>query len=302
MHLLKFLESIRNPVLDAFFSLITHFGAETVFIIVGIAVFWCLNKKHGYYILTVGFLGIVANSFLKMLFRVPRPWVKDPNFTIVESARAEATGYSFPSGHTQVSVGLFGVIAKVYKKWVRVLAVALCVLIPLSRLYLGVHTFLDVSVSVLIALALIFLVHPLIEKAFEKPKLMRVLFLIMALFSLSFILFMHFFPFPSDTDSVNYLDAVENSYKMFGCILGLMVSFEIDTKFTRFETKAVWWAQILKVVLGLIPILLIKSLLKEPLLALFNGGNLAGCVRYFLITFFAGGIWPITFKWFSKAK
>lgn len=31
----------------------------------------------------------------------------DPNFTIVESARAEATGYSFPSGHTQNAIGLF---------------------------------------------------------------------------------------------------------------------------------------------------------------------------------------------------
>ena len=50
--------------------------------------------------MTVGFFGTLVNQFLKLVCRVPRPWVRDPNFTIVEAARADATGYSFPSGHT----------------------------------------------------------------------------------------------------------------------------------------------------------------------------------------------------------
>ena len=107
MGFLKFLEGIRNPVLDVFFSLITHLGEETVFMAVAIIVFWCFSKKDGYYLLSVGFIGTVLNQFLKLLFRIPRPWVKDPTFTIVESARAEATGYSFPSGHTQSAIGNF---------------------------------------------------------------------------------------------------------------------------------------------------------------------------------------------------
>ena len=112
MSFLYFLEGIRNPVLDFFFSLITYCGDEIVFMAVGMIVFWCFSKNEGYYLLCVGFLGTVINQFLKMVFRIPRPWVKDPNFTIVESAREAASGYSFPSGHTQSSVGLFGGVAR----------------------------------------------------------------------------------------------------------------------------------------------------------------------------------------------
>ena len=158
MSFLYFLENLRCAPLDFLFSLITLCGEETVFMAVGMIVFWCINKHQGYYLLCVGFAGTVINQFLKMLFRVPRPWVKDPKFTIVESAKEAATGYSFPSGHTQTSVGLFGGIAHWNKGTVlRVAALSLCVLVPLSRMYLGVHTPADVLVSVGIALLLIFI-------------------------------------------------------------------------------------------------------------------------------------------------
>ncbi|MBQ2716420.1 MAG: phosphatase PAP2 family protein, partial [Clostridia bacterium] len=149
MSFLYFLEEIRNPVLDFLFSIVTLFGEETVFMAVGMIVFWCVNKQKGYYLLSVGFVGTVINQFLKITFRVPRPWVKDPNFTIVESAREAASGYSFPSGHTQTSVGLFGGLALKFKsRAIKIASIALCVLVPLSRMYLGVHTPADVGVSI----------------------------------------------------------------------------------------------------------------------------------------------------------
>ena len=145
MAFLRFLEGIRTPIGNVFFSTVTHLGEETIFILVGLLFFWCISKKQGYFILSVGFLGTVMNQFLKLVFRIPRPWVRDPEFTIVESARAEATGYSFPSGHTQSSVGVFGSIARITgNKVLRILCIAACVLVPLSRLYLGVHTPADV--------------------------------------------------------------------------------------------------------------------------------------------------------------
>jgi undecaprenyl-diphosphatase len=166
MDFLYFLESIRNGFLDAFFSVITLCGEETVFMAVGMIIFWCVCKYQGYYLLCVGFLGTLLNQFLKMLFRIPRPWIKDPSFTIVESARDAASGYSFPSGHTQTSVGLFGGLARWNKNLaIRIIGISLCVLVPLSRMYLGVHTPADVGVSICIAALLIFLVYPLFKKA-----------------------------------------------------------------------------------------------------------------------------------------
>ena len=104
MEFLRFLEGLRTPFMDTLMSLITQLGDELFFMVFAITMFWCIDKRRGYYLLSVGFVGTVVNQFLKLVFRIPRPWVLDPNFTIVESAREAATGYSFPSGHTQNAV------------------------------------------------------------------------------------------------------------------------------------------------------------------------------------------------------
>ena len=148
MGFLRLLESIRIPALNVFFSGITYCGDEIAFMVVAFALFWCVNKRTGYYAFLVGLFGTVGNQWLKIACRIPRPWVLDPNFTIVESARAAATGYSFPSGHTQNAVGTFGAMAlRTERKWVRGVCITLIVLVPFSRMYLGVHTPLDVGVA-----------------------------------------------------------------------------------------------------------------------------------------------------------
>lgn len=301
MSFLYFLENLRNPVLDAFFSTVTHLGEETFFILLGLIFFWCVDKKQGYYLLSIGFIGTVLNQFLKLLFRIPRPWVKDENFTIVESARAEATGYSFPSGHTQSSVGVFGGIARWNKnKILRTIGIIICVLVPLSRMYLGVHTPADVLVSLGVALILIFVLYPIIKNCFESKKAMRILFSVMALLSLGFLAFVSFYNFPADTDIHNLADGTKNAYKMLGCTLGIFIAYEIDDKFIKFQTDATLPAQILKFIIGLIPLLIIKEGLKAPLSIIFDGSYIADGLRYLLIVLFAGCLWPLTFKFFSK--
>ena len=304
MSVLYFLESIRNPILDFFFSLITLFGEETIFMAVGMIVFWCFEKYQGYYLLYTGFAGTIINQFLKMSFRIPRPWVKDPSFTIVESAREAASGYSFPSGHTQTSVGLYGGLARWNRQRViRIVGIALCVLVPLSRLYLGVHTPLDVLVSVGIALLLIFLVHPVIKKAEGSPRLMYLILSILALLTVVFTIFVCAFPFPESvyTEGLHNLESArKNAFTMIGCLLGMFVIYTADVRWIRFPTKAVWWAQIIKAVVGLALVLAVKELLRAPLDALFGGSLVARAVRYFLMVIVGGMLWPMTFRFFSR--
>ena len=301
MSFLHFLEGLRNPVCDAFFSTVTHLGEETFFIVFGLIFFWCINKKEGYYLLSIGFIGTIVNQFLKLWFRVPRPWVKDKDFTIVESARAEATGYSFPSGHTQSSVGVFGGIARFTKiLWLRIISLSACVLVPLSRMYLGVHTPADVLVSVALSLVLIFGLYPLIQKCFDNAKIMRILLVSMVVLSAGLLAFVLFYNFPSDVALKNLSSGTKNAYKMLGCTLGIYIAFEIDKSFINFDTSGSLISQILKFVLGLIPLLGIKEGLRFPLNAIFGGSYLADGVRYLLIVLFAGCVWPLTFKWFAK--
>ncbi|MFQ9062642.1 MAG: phosphatase PAP2 family protein [Oscillospiraceae bacterium] len=161
MDFLRLLAAGRCGALDTFFSGLTYFGSEIAFMAAALLIFWCVDKRQGYYVFLVGALGTVCNQFLKLAFRIPRPWVLDPDFQIVEAARADATGYSFPSGHTQNIVGTSAsIFASRKETWVRIVCIVLMVLVPFSRMYLGVHTPLDVGVAFLTALALAAALYP----------------------------------------------------------------------------------------------------------------------------------------------
>ena len=114
------------------------------------------------------------------------------------------------------------------------------------------------------------------------------------------MLFVQLYPFPSDIDANNLQSGVKNAYTMIGSLTGVAIVYVGEKKYIRFPEKAVWWAQLLKVVLGLGLVLAVKEGLRAPLDALFAGHMAARAVRYFLIVVVAGMVWPMTFRWFSK--
>ena len=153
MDILYALEGLRTPFLNAVFSVLTYLGDQTVCIAAVLLLLWCFDKQKGYCLFLIATTGTAVNQLLKAFFLIPRPWVKDPAFTIVESARAAATGYSFPSGHTQNVTAEFSAIALWAKRrWVTWLCAIIILLTGFSRMYLGVHTPLDVGVSLVVGL------------------------------------------------------------------------------------------------------------------------------------------------------
>ncbi len=301
MDILYALEKIRTPFWNGVMSAVTQLGGEVIFIVAAVVVFWCVSKWEGYYLMTIAFCGTVLNQFLKLICRVPRPWVRDPNFTIVESARAEATGYSFPSGHTQNAVGLFGGMARWGgRRWVRLGLTALALVIAFSRMYLGVHTPADVGVSLVLAAALVLGLYPLMRRAQEKPRYMGYVLAAMLVVSGAFVVFVEAYGFSADTDAENLASGIGNAWKMLGAVAGMTLAWLLDRRYIHFETQAVWWVQVIKVVVGMALLLAIKSGLKAPLLALLGHEGLAGGVRYFLLVLVAGAVWPLAFRPMSK--
>lgn len=299
MQVLYILESIRVPVLNELMLLITRLGEETAFLVAALIVYWCLDKKSGYFVLGVGLVGTMANQVLKLACRVPRPWVLDENFTILEEAREAASGYSFPSGHSQSAVGTFGSIAAVIKnKAVRWTCILVAVLVPFSRMYVGVHTPADVLVGSAMALALVFAMKPVVFSADGKyiPWLMGA----MLAMSIGFLLYVKLYPFPQDMDAHNLQSGVKNAYTMVGCTCGLLAAYYADKKWIHFSTKAVWWSQLLKIVFGLAAVLAVKEGFRAPLEMIIGDALIARAVRYFLIVIMAGVIWPLTFRFFGK--
>lgn len=299
MGLLYLLERIRMPILNEFMLTVTTLGEETAFLVLALIVFWCVDKRKGYYLMAIGFIGTIVNQFLKLLFRVPRPWVMDPKFSILEEAREAASGYSFPSGHTQMAVGTFGGLAVLAeKRWIKVICAFFMILVPFSRMYLGVHTPQDVLVSAAIALALVWMLRKPVLVCGDQA--MGLLISGVILLSLGLLAFVELYPFPADVDIHNLLSGQKNAYTMIGSLSGVAVVYVAERKYVNFNEKSLWWGQILKVIFGLGLVLLVKEGLRTPLEVLFSGHIAARAVRYFLIVLVAGFLWPMTFRWFEK--
>lgn len=307
MALLYWFESIRTPALDAVMSLVTRLGEETFFMLAALFVFWCWDKRRGYYLLAVGFAGTLASQWLKIACKIPRPWVTDPEFTIVESARAAATGYSFPSGHTQCAVGYLGGVARFTDRlWLRVTCIVLALLVAVSRMYLGVHTPADVGVGLLIGVVLVLALYPLLESTLWFPNRMYWIIGAMLVLSGAFVIYMELMPPPVGSAPElmeayqNWAEARKNAYTLLGAVAGVLVAYAFDSKVLQFPTRAPWWGQVIKLAGGLALVLVVRVLLKAPLTALCGGHDAAHALRYFLMVLTAGCIWPMTFRFFEK--
>ncbi len=160
---LLFLQTLRETfgsIFDNFMLQITALGEGTVTFFLLASIYWCVDKRVGQYMAFNVALQCTWNQFLKPLFRIERPWVRDERIHPVEAALSGAGGYSFPSGHTARAVAVWGAAGsgvwrrKAYRAagilcWVIVAAVMF------SRNYLGVHTPQDVLVSLILGIGVL---------------------------------------------------------------------------------------------------------------------------------------------------
>ena len=172
-------------------------------------------------------------------------------------------------------------------------------------MYLGVHTPLDVTVSLGVAAALVFGFYYVFKTDESTEKYMPWVLLGSIVLSVAFILYVFLLPesgFESSADLANLASAKKNAATLIGCLLGLSLVYPLDKYFIKFETKGRWYAQLIKFALGVGIVLGIKIGLSKPLVSLFGNEYVARSVRYFLIVAFAGGAWPLTFKFFGNLR
>ena len=133
---------------------ITNFGGAIFLIIATIILFILIkNKKIGFSIISNLVIVTILNQLLKNILQRPRP----NEFRIIEE-----TGYSFPSGHSMVSMAFYGYLIYLiyryvknkYLKWnlIVLLSILICT-IGISRIYLGVHYTSDVLGGFLISIS-----------------------------------------------------------------------------------------------------------------------------------------------------
>ena len=298
MEFLRMLEGIRTPLGEALFLILTYGGEEIMLLGLICVLYWCVDKRTGYRMIFCYLPSALAINILKLTCRVERPWVRDPSFTIVEKAKASATGYSFPSGHTQNATTLFGTLAYVSKKtWQKLLFLLIIPLVMLSRMYLGVHTPSDVLTSFAITTVIVIGMNLLADKLTLTHKRRLIIMCVILVIAMATCIYTYVL---YSSGVIAYKDA-SDSFKGCGAGMAIVICWVIETRYINFDTKcSSIWKQLLKLLIGVAGALLIKEGIKYSFNALFGPSFFTDVFRYFLLMTWAMIGMPLIIKKFFQ--
>lgn len=224
-----------SPDWDLFFIVLTFMGGEPFFLILIPLLYWCMDRRTGARLSLLFLLSAYANATAKILASQPRPFDYNPQVQKL----VEAEGGGFPSGHTQNSVVFWGHLAAQYRRpWLWIVAVALMVLVPLSRVYLGVHFPTDLLGGYLLGAVLLILylrLEPLAERWLTGKGLgwhMGLAVVVPVL--LAFI----------------YPGGEKHGISACGMLMGMAVGFVLERRWVAFDSGGAGLKQVLRFVLG----------------------------------------------------
>ena len=270
LNIIRAIQSIANPFLDGLFQFITMFGEEAILIPLIAVIYWAFNKKMGEYIAYASLTSVLVNGAIKDIFKAKRP-IGEPG---IRSLKVEtATGYSFPSGHTQGTASFWSAIAIYLKNnYMYGISALIIILVAISRLYLGVHYPKDVLFGAIFGILTSFITYKLFNKVNNK----------IALYFGTFIIFMPALLYAHSADFI----------KGMGTFLGFALGIYVEKKYVNFSVEGKSINKILRVVIGLAILILLKVGLK----AVFPNKLVFHFLRYFIIVFFGIGLYPAIFK------
>ena len=273
--IIRAVQSVSCPALDIFFQVVTLLGEPFMLVCLVTVLYWTADKRQGEQLAFALAISLPLCGLLKQLFRAPRPIGEIG----VRSLRIKtATGYSFPSGHTQSAATAFGALALMQRSAIQRWGCGvLMLLVGLSRLYLGVHYPKDV----LAGLALGLICAWGADFLFSRVKDRTLLYLISAAVLAPFLFF---------------FDGHELT-AAGGCLLGFALAIPFEKRFAGFttdvpiKTKAFRWLFGVLLLGGLG--ILLKSLLPQA--------GLYTLLRYALLVFTGMGLYPWLFTAYERS-
>jgi membrane-associated phospholipid phosphatase len=276
---LKWLESMRTGLFTTLFEGITILGEETLIVLFVVALWFAVDSKLAQKMFFVTICSTGLNGIIKNIAKVPRPFDKG----VVPVRQETATGFSFPSGHTQsfsTWSTLFAIQLK--KKWLTAIVAVLIALVAFSRLYLGVHYPSDVVVGAALGVGMAFLGDYLFERVKDVRKLYAAVLIIFAPFIVYFLIVAH--------------ERFAGFFKAFGMMGGLTLIGFLEGKSKPLSYDVLWWKKLIRIVIGVALALAVKEGLK-----VFETGTLhidlvLDALRYFVVVFAVGYLCPFLFK------
>lgn len=306
MEYLLALQQVRESLPDWVMYAATGFSdlMSGPFVVLAVAVlFWCVDKRLGYFLATAFCLGSVVNQLIKNLACVYRPWILDSRIEVAAPAATHATGYSFPSGHTTMAVGFYGGLAVWFRKHRLFVAlmVALLLLTGFSRNFLGCHTPQDVLVALVVSgftLLCIWKLFSYIQKHPEKDIVIASLGFVAAGAMLAFIAFKGYL---MDYNAAGQLlvDSWEmqtDCFKAAGAFMGLCLAWIVERRFIKFDTQG---SVGVRVVRGMVGCVILGAFYLGIMPWAFAGldGHVAAYLDNFLLILLAVAGYPAVVKW-----
>ena len=283
--ILQTIQSFKNPFLDVFFEFITILGEEVFLTLIFTALYWCINKKSGEYMGFAIFSSICANGLLKDTFKIQRPIGEIG----IETIRPEtATGYSFPSGHTQTSTTFYSSLYFTIKDTMQkkslsislmVVGIVMSLLVGFSRLYLGVHYPKDMLGGLIFGFSIAFVSYKLFTY-FDKKDKLCLLYTLTTLFMLLMLFFA----------------TSEDYFKAVALLFGFTVSMAIEKKYIHFTTQISNKQKFLRWICGLVLMGGVMLLCDT----LFPDTKLFDFIKYSGVSFTGIAIYPYLFTQFER--
>ncbi len=265
---------------DIFMITITKMGDEIFYTLFLPVLFWCYDKKNSIKIGIIFLISITLNDMIKEIFKNPRP---EPS-NLMEGIRELCIRYrpstpGFPSGHTQGSLSMWGAIMYLIRnRTIVILGLIMIILIPYSRMYLGVHFLGDVMGGYILGFLTLATVIPLILYMEKRYDAIGDMPLIIAIIVIPLVLY-------------NVLPgrAIHN---YMGVLSGFLLGALLGRDRIQFNPRNKTLSNIIKVAVGLVGLFLIKEGVKLILPSI----PVAGFFRYWLMGFWITFVAPWIFS------
>ena len=303
-YLLYLQNNVRTEILTPFMMEVSNFAISFWLMAIIFCVFWCVDKKSGYFMITSYCITSLLNSLVKLSFCIYRPWIRDPRIIPAGNAIKSAGGYSFPSSHTQIMTASFAsgaVLTWMKQKWISILLFIGIFIVAFSRNYLGVHTPQDVIVGFLLGLISVFWAYKLQNRTNKDLKSDIKLLAYGIIIGIVSILYFIYKNYPTTFDAegkliVDPLKMMKDGFLATGLWFGFILGWFIEKYFINFSTNCTIATKILRAVFGVASTYFVNFKLGNTFYN-YMSSYWAMFSRWFFLIFYVMVIYPLIFKY-----